>query len=144
MWIDATAPGAEDASRASTTPGVEALIVAIAGGTREQRRQVNNRIATDGRTLGALATWYVDIDDRFATETEWRDYLRTLPSSRPADVFVRFTLNGVATELREGEYAVRPTWQLDVHKVLRMGTHGRVVACRHRARESGARTVGGD
>ena len=46
---------------------------------------------------------------------------------RPAallNVFVRFTLNGVATELRDGEYAVRPTWQWYVPKVLRMGTPG--------------------
>ena len=102
----------------TTPPDVKTLVVAIAGGTSEERRQLNNRIAMERRPRGP-STFYVDIEGRFKREREWRDHLRSLPSSRPADLFVRFTMDGVATELQQGAYQACSPSQLYVEKVFR-------------------------
>jgi hypothetical protein len=88
------------------------------------RRRVNHRINDRRRRPKASSMAFIDVDDRFVSEDQWRAYIQSLPSTRPDDVYIRFTIEGVHMDLREREYRQHPPWQLYVHKVYRQGVPG--------------------
>jgi hypothetical protein len=67
---------------------------------------------------------YIDVDERFATVEQWMEHVRGLPARRPHDLWIRVTVDPVATVLRDDEYAFVPPWHLFVLKVFRYGIPG--------------------
>jgi hypothetical protein len=123
FWLDTSDPHLESViQELSTTPALR-LAVAIAGPDPGQRRRLNNRVA-GGRAHGRASCWYFDVDGRFTSREQWLDYLRSLPETRPPDLWVRIAVGGVATVLREDEYAFSSPWHLFVWRVFRDGIPG--------------------
>jgi hypothetical protein len=125
VWLDVADPLCDRLvdSIPDMAPGGR-LLVLIAGGDAEARRRVNHRVGSPGRRAKASSGRFVDVGDGFRTEAEWRGYIDGLPRARPDDVYIRFTIDGVAIDLRERHYEEHPPWQLYVHNVYRQGVPG--------------------
>ena len=123
LWLDVTDPDLDRVVEEipDMAPGGR-MVIAIAGGSADERSRLNQRLALGRRT--STSTWYVDVHSRFATEGGWRAYIQGLPGARPDDLYIRFTIDGVHTDLQEGHYRERPPWQLYAHKVYRWGIPG--------------------
>jgi hypothetical protein len=55
---------------------------------------------------------------------DWLHYLRSLPRTRPTDLWLRISVDGVSTILQEGAYVFARPWHLFVQNVFRPGLPG--------------------
>jgi len=125
VWLDVADPQCDHLvdSIPDMAPGGRMLVL-MAGGDADARRRVHGRVGSTRRGLKASSAQFVNVGDGFRTEAEWRGYIDGLPKARPDDVYIRFTIDGVAVDVRERQYAERPPWQLYVHNVYRQGVPG--------------------
>jgi len=124
IWVDAARWNVESLHSRIVQAGGERLVFAIAGSTRQERRQVNNAIASSRLGRGFSSCHYADVDERFSSPDEWRTYIEALPTRRPADLWIRFNCASESTALREGDHALVPPWHLFVLRVNRPGIPG--------------------
>jgi hypothetical protein len=124
-WFHASDPdlGARIADLWRIT-GKDRIIVAIAGKSEEERLALNHRVASSDHQPGGPAHYYYDVGDGFDTPDQWLAYLRTLPTSRPTDLWIRIGIDGESSLVREGEYVLRRPWHLFVQRVYRLGLPG--------------------
>jgi len=89
---------------------------------------MNHRVSELHRPLphGRSSCRYVDVDARFNTREEWLDYLRTIPKSRPDDLWLRINIGVTSTTLGQGAYAFVDCWHLFVRKVHEPGLPGQL------------------
>jgi hypothetical protein len=126
VWLHVADPGLDDlVERLPDIATGGRLAVAIAGGDAGARRRLNQRITDPRRRRPKVSSAaFFDVDSRFDSEAQWRAYVCSLPSRRPDDVFVRFTIDGIDLDLREGDYREHLPWQLHVRTVHRQGVPG--------------------
>jgi hypothetical protein len=125
VWLEVGSPDVDGTIERlpHMTPGGR-LVLAIAGESPEERRQLNNRAAGTGVIHKAASTTYVDVESRFRSEAKWRDYIEGLPSARADDLYIRFTIGDTRIDLRERQYAECPPWRLYASRVFRYGVLG--------------------
>jgi hypothetical protein len=82
------------------------------------------RLAGFGSVVGTFTPGVRSDDDPRAHEAA-RAFIDGLPSSRPDDLWIRFSVSGATAMLREREYQELPPWQLYVHDVSCYGEPGR-------------------
>ena len=125
VWLEVGSPDVDGTIERlpHMTPGGR-LVLAIAGESPEERRQLNNRAAGTGVIHKAASTTYVDVESRFRSEAKWRDYIEGLPSARPDDLYIRFTIGDTRIDLRKRQYAECPPWRLYASRVFRYGVPG--------------------
>lgn len=101
---------------------VRHVVVAARGSRNSAMADLNRRVMSGRARLHSR--WFIHVPADFATESDWLDYLRTLPDSRPSDLVVRFTVNGRTTVVREGESAFSEPWHFAVQRVYTPGLPG--------------------
>lgn len=126
IWLNVSDPQHESVIEAMRDAPPGRLVIAIAGDNADERRRMNHRVAHLNAPLppGRSACWFVDVDERFSAKDDWLHYLRSLPGTRPTDLCLRISVDGVSTVLQEGAYAFARPWHLFVRNVFRLGLPG--------------------
>ena len=121
VWLDRSSTEFDSAVEAlKRGPKGHRVVVAFKGVDYQTRRNLSElRFRPE-----TSSCYYEDVDARFANRDEWLAYLRGLPTSRPTDLYVRFTLDGVASTVREGHHASADSWHMCVAKVFTPGIPG--------------------
>jgi hypothetical protein len=122
VWLHLSDPHLEQKIAGMSELRTARVVVAIAGSDPTERQRLNHRVAQI--RMAVMSAQYEDVDARFANQEDWLEYLRRLPRVRPEDLWIRFTLGGASTVVREGEYAFQYPWHLFVHSVHRPGVPG--------------------
>ena len=126
IWLDVSDPNCEAVVASIKEVPARRLIIAIAGPNIDERRRMNHRVAKGPLPPGRGSCSYVDVDGRFTSRDQWLSYLRSLPTSRPTDLWIRFTASARSILVREGEYAFMQPWHLFVQRVSTPGLPGQL------------------
>jgi hypothetical protein len=124
VWIDVDTIDLESAMETLRNVTASHAVVAIAGSDSARRLDMNHRLGPFSLRLRTGSFGFVDIDERFAGQADWLDYLRTIPSRNPDDAFLRFTIDGASCEVPQGMYMQHGSWQFYVHNVFKQGVPG--------------------
>ncbi len=124
VWLNTSDPQCESVLKGIPGSSASRLIVAIAGPDADERRRLNHRVADSGFRSSRASCTYFDVDARFTTREQWLEYLRSLPETRPSDLWIRISADGVGSVVHEGEYVFSSPWHLYVQSVCRWGCPG--------------------
>lgn len=93
-WLDVADPDLEAKVRAFEESQAPRQVVALAGRDEDGRRALSDRLfGHPGRHYPWLRSRRTEfVQPRFRTQREWTEYLRSLPKTRPADLWIRFTI----------------------------------------------------
>jgi len=123
VWLDRSSSDFESRFEACQHgPMNVRVILAVKDADDLTRKRLNDLMVLG--TLSTASCYCEYIDSRFQNGTEWAAYLRGLPKTRPKDLFIRITVDGVTSTVREGEYAFTQPWHLYVARVFTPGIPG--------------------
>ena len=115
VWLDRSSSDFESRFEACQHgPMNVRVILAVKDADDLTRKRLNDLMVLG--TLSTASCYCEYIDSRFQNGTEWAAYLRGLPKTRPKDLFIRITVDGVTSTVREGEVRLHTamatcTWQ---------------------------------
>ena len=116
VWLDPASPAYE--SQLEELEHVPRDITMVSLAARCSDWKASSEV--NGRVTGVPRRWgfnFETVSPRFATREDFIDYLRSLPSARPRDFFLAFTVDGQPIVVREGETRAEAGWLIHVDEV---------------------------
>jgi hypothetical protein len=88
------------------------------------RQDLNRRTMQTGRQRESAAIFLTALE-RFPTLDAWLAYGRSLPTERPADLWLRVRIDDAEARIPEGTTTTIGEWLVHVHRVYEPGLPGR-------------------
>jgi hypothetical protein len=126
-WLDPSRPDDLEARLreiGAPAPGVKLRAIVARTDDPALRLDLNRRTMQPGRYRDGAAV-FLTASERFATLDAWLEHGRSLPTERPADLWLRVSIDGVEQRIPQGRTTTIGDWLVHVHRVYEPGVPAR-------------------